>query len=179
MENIYELMQQERQKQELEKLVGVNQETQQFGLSLSPDDAKELMLARNETLKDYGRVEFGEGILDKLIFTFCDSQYINQDNYLAVAAELQDIFYAFKNETGDKVTDDELLDFMKDQYEHAALGDLEYLKEESLGRFAEAVRSGYTDYQYKGGKGQDFKADGEARWNEALYLEALKEQFWD
>ena len=38
-------------------------------MSLTEEDAHELVLCRNASLKKYRRVEFGEGILDKLIFT--------------------------------------------------------------------------------------------------------------
>lgn len=87
-------------------------------------------------------MEFGEGILPKIIFAFCDSAYIDQENYAETIARLQEIFYTFKNETLDEITDDELLEFMREQYEEKCCGDTEYLEGTFLSDFAQMVRSG-------------------------------------
>ena len=114
---IFELLTKNRQRDELAMLDAYNQKTEMFGLALTKEEAKALIVSRDESLKKYGRVEFGKGILDKLVYSFCDSQYISRENYLAVLTRLQDIFYHFKNESQDKLTDDELLTFMRQQYE--------------------------------------------------------------
>ena len=108
---IFELLTKNRQKDELAMLDAYNQKTEMFGLALTKEEAKALIVSRDESLKKYGRVEFGKGILDKLVYSFCDSQYISRENYLAVLTRLQDIFYHFKSESQDKLTDDELLTF--------------------------------------------------------------------
>ncbi len=138
-ESLLEVLQSQKEKKELSVLMQCNEKTESFGLSLTEEDAHELVLCRNASLKKYRRVEFGEGILDKLIFTFCDSQYINQENYREVMEELQDIFYSFKNEAMDLLTDDELLTFMKEQFEEICMGDTEYLESTCLPRFAPFV----------------------------------------
>ena len=119
---IFELLTKNRQKDELAMLDAYNQKTEMFGLALTKEEAKALIVSRDESLKKYGRVEFGKGILDKLVYSFCDSQYISRENYLAVLTRLQDIFYHFKNESQDKLTDDELLTFMRQQYESCVTG---------------------------------------------------------
>ncbi|MBO5113125.1 MAG: hypothetical protein J6C12_07240 [Lachnospiraceae bacterium] len=57
-------------------------------------------------------------------------------------ARLQEIFYTFKNETLDEITDDELLEFMREQYEEKCCGDTEYMEGTFLSDFAQMVRSG-------------------------------------
>ena len=52
-------------------------------------------------------MEFGKGILDKIIFAFCDSDFIYQESYAETIARLQSIFFLFKNESMDELTDDE------------------------------------------------------------------------
>lgn len=177
-DDIFELLQLEKQKNELVTLVSCNEKTQQFGLVLTGEDAKQLMTCRNDSLKRYERVEFGHGILDKLIFAFCDSQYINQENYVEILEQLQDIFYEFKNEAEEKLTDDELMTFMREQFESVCFGDLDYLEGTCLERFAEAIRAGYRDYQQTGGHNAYEKFDEEPRWDKDLYLEVLKELCW-
>lgn len=86
-----------------------------------------LMGVIKEVLKETGRVELREGIIDKLIKEFCDSPYINQENYAETLYELIEIFYEYKNETMDLMTDDELISFMKKSFNGIAQGDLDYL----------------------------------------------------
>ena len=105
------------EKNQLQKVMETNKKTEQFGLELTQEDAKLLVEARGEELKRQKRVEFGEGILPKIIFAFCDSSYIMQDSYVETLCRLQEIFYLFKNESMDLLTDDELLDFMREQFE--------------------------------------------------------------
>lgn len=177
-DNIFELLQMKKEQNELVQLLSFNKSTEKFGLVLSNDDAHELIICRNNSLKKYRRVEFGKGILDKLIYTFCDSQYISQENYLNTLDRLQDIFYEFKNEAEDKLTDDELLTFMKEQFESVCFGDTEYLESTCLSRFASAIRGGYTGYKKTGGHNEYEDLDEEQRWDNELYMEVVKELFW-
>lgn len=101
----------------LTALVSCNQFTHQFGVSLSEEDAAQLLECRRESLTEFGRIEFEGGILPKLIYTFCDSPYIYQDNYLDTLITLQNIFYLYKNESLDELSDDELLQYMKTHFE--------------------------------------------------------------
>ncbi|MDD7371721.1 MAG: DUF6323 family protein [Firmicutes bacterium] len=60
---------------------------------------KQLLLTeKNNTLKEMGRIEFGQSILSQIIYAFCDSSYISQDNYLDSLIRLQEIFFEYKNE---------------------------------------------------------------------------------
>ena len=53
----------------------------QFGLVLKEPEIRELVECRQEALVDTGRVEFGGGILPKLIHALCDSPYIDQETH--------------------------------------------------------------------------------------------------
>ena len=141
------------EKNQLQKVMETNKKTEQFGLELSQENAKLLVEARGEELKRQKRVEFGEGILPKIIFAFCDSSYITQDSYVETLCRLQEIFYLFKNESMDLLTDDELLDFMREQFEQTCFGDLDYLESTCLESFAREVRADYRTYWRQGSKG--------------------------
>lgn len=178
-DNLFELMQQKKQEEEIRALVAVNEKTEEFGLTLSYEEARELVVRRNDSLKSSQRVEFGDSILNKLIYQFCDSQYINQDNYLQTLTDLQDVFYQFKNEAEDNLTDDELMTFMKEQFEEICTGDIDYLAGTCLEKFAEAVRAGYEGYMETGGHGEYGQFDDVVRWDKEIYLSVLKELFWE
>lgn len=126
----------------IQKVLKTNEYTNKFGVSLSEQDAAALLKARKNSLKEQERVEFGEGILPKLIFVFCDSPYIYQDNYADSLEALQDIFYLYKNESLDELTDDELIDYMKKKFEGECQGSLEYLEDTCLEKFARDIRRG-------------------------------------
>jgi len=163
---------------EIGKLLSCNRITEKYGLSLTQKEAEELSVCHKKSLKKYRRVEFGNSILDKLLYTFCDSQYIDQNNYLETMERLQDIFYEFKNETGDKLSDDELLNFMKEQFETVCMGDVSYLEDTCLPRFAFLVRDGYGGYAASQGRGEYEKLSEEKRWDDELYYSVVKELFW-
>ena len=166
-----------QQQNQLAKIVETNQTTQQYGLSLSKEDAELILSERNHALREQRRVEFGEGIIAKIIYEFCDSEFIDQNNYVYMMIRLQEIFYLYKNEMQDEITDDELLHFMKEQFERVCFGDLDYLEGTCLSVFAQAIRAGYRGYKRSEGYGEYSQLDEVPRWDRDLYLEALNELF--
>jgi hypothetical protein len=186
--NMFEMMLAEQQKQELVRVMSCNEKTQQFGLVLTQEDAQLLMDVRKDTLKDNQRVEFGQGILPDIIEAFCDSQYLNQTNYVGTLSDLQEIFYLYKNEAQDEMTDRELIDFMRKQYESICFGDLEYLAGTCLERFARAVRSGYQtqtqtqhrlrdEYSLKDTDNEYNRFSEETRWDYEVYKLKLEDTY--
>lgn len=151
--------------------------TQKYGLVLRKEDAALLAQERANVLRAERRVEFGQSIMPKIIYTFCDSSYVDQDNYCDSLARLQEIFYQYKNEMEDEITDDELLEFMREQFENVCYGDFGYLEGTCLDIFAQAIRAGYSGYRESGGKGEFGKFDIVRRWDRELYLEALMDLF--
>ncbi|UWP59463.1 DUF6323 family protein [Ruminococcus gauvreauii] len=160
---------------QLTKVLEANQYTERFGLVLSQEDAQLLVRERSEVLRAEKRVEFGEGILPQLIFVFCDSQYIDQNNYVETLKRLQEIFYLYKNEMLDEITDAELLEFMKEQFETVCFGDLDYLEGTCLDIFSQAIRAGYRGYRNTNSGGEFHKMDIVKRWDKDVFLQALDE----
>ena len=135
-------MQLEAAKDELRSCEDVNR---RYGLVLTEADITELVELRNQALRSTGRVEFGGGILPKLIRTFCNSPYVDNQNYAAVLADLQDAFYYFKNESGDLFSDDDLIEFMASVFNGRAEGSTELLCSISLEDLCRWARNGFTD----------------------------------
>ncbi len=165
-------------KNQLAKVVDTNQYTEQFGLTLTEQDAALIMEKRNAALKEQRRIEFSDSIVPKIIREFCDSSYIDHNNYVDTIVRLQDIFYLFKNEMNDEITDDELLHLMREQFEQLCFGDLDYLENTCLSDFAQAIRAGYRGYHETDGYGEYSRFDNQVRWDYELYKEALQELFW-
>lgn len=144
---------------QLSKVIETNQYAEKFGLTLSKEDAQLILDHRKTTLREQKRVEFGEGIVAKIIREFCDSEYIDQRNYVDTIVRLQEIFYLYKNEMNDEITDDELIHLMKEQYENLCFGDLDYLENTCLSDFAQAIRAGYGGFKETEGYGEYAKFD--------------------
>src|SRR5574344_673632 len=97
------------QKQQMEReLSALNEKTSRYGLTLSQREITELAEGRMEALQSSGRVEFGEGILPRLALAFCDSPYLNEENYAESLGELQECFYYYKSAAGERFADEEL-----------------------------------------------------------------------
>lgn len=166
------------QQSQISILMESNQYSKKYGLTLTEQDARALALERTNSLKEQKRVEFGQGIIPKLIYAFCDSAYITQENYAETLIQLQDLFYLYKNEMMDEITDDELIHFMKEQFETICYGDLEYLAGTCLENFAQAIRAGYQDYQKQDGYGAYQQLDEVPRWDYELYQQVLQDLCW-
>lgn len=167
-----------QEQNQLSKVIQTNESAEQFGLCLTEQDAKLILEERKNSLAEQKRIEFGEGIAAKIIYEFCDSAYICQSNYVDTIIRLQEIFYLYKNEMQDEITDDELLHLMKEQFENLCFGNLDYLESSCLADFAEAIRAGYSGYKGSDGYGEYSKFDDAKRWDYELYLETLKELCW-
>ena len=122
--NISLVLQDIQKKQAVIELKKCNELTLKYGLTLSNEDINELIENRFKSLKDTGRIEFSEGVLKKIIEAFCDSPYIMQNNYEETLEELQDIFYFFKGEAMEQISDDELIEFMKRDFDGKCQGSI-------------------------------------------------------
>ncbi len=157
------------------KLMETNQYTERFGLTLTQEDAALISAEQKQALQAQKRVEFSESILPEIIYEFCDSDYIFQDNYTESIVRLQEIFFQYKNEMLDEITDKELLHFMREQFEGICGGDFEYLEGTCLNIFAQAIRAGYYGHQRTEGLSVYQGLDEVKRWDRELFLEALSE----
>ncbi|MGN0136934.1 DUF6323 family protein [Anaerotignum sp.] len=183
-ETLMELLQQEQEKKALLQLLDCNRKTTPFGLMLTEADAKLLLSQRKAALRQQHRLEFGEGIIPALIDAFCDSAYITQETYVETLAELQDIFYEYKNESLDLLTDSELLSFMAQQFESVCFGDVEYLRSTCLERFCRAIRQSKPvlekerdEYSLSEGGNPYENLGEEVQWDKDLFLQALLDLF--
>lgn len=134
------------EKQIFTEILTCNNVTSEYGLILREEDVKELLQTRTEALNKSGRIEFNGEIITKVISTFSDSPYISQYNYASTINELVEIFYNYKNETLDYISDDELIEIMKDFFDNYCQGSLELLEGKVLYKIADNIRNGVKDY---------------------------------
>lgn len=123
-----------------------NELTSEYGLMLYEEDVKEILKTRNRALEKSGRIEFNGQIINKIIISFRDSPYISQYNYSDTINELVEIFYNYKNETLDYISDDELIEIMKEHFDNYCQGSLELLEGRVLYKISDNIRRGVKDY---------------------------------
>ncbi len=128
-----------------------NPYTQRFGLMLSEQEIGRLVENRREALEQMGRIEFGGGVIQKLIMEFADSAYLNQDDYADTLIQLQECFYYFKGEAQEELPDDELIHLMKLYYEDVCQGSVEYLQTTMLENHCRDIRYGTQEYRASDG----------------------------
>lgn len=141
-ENFALTIQNMKKKQLAMEIKKCNEITMKYGVTLSDTQIENLINKRFESLKNTGRIEFGDGILKELIEAFCDSPYIIQENYEETLEELQDIFYFFNGEAMDQIADDELIEFMKEYFNGECQGSIEYLSGTNLEELCRNTRYG-------------------------------------
>lgn len=135
-----------------EDLAVCNAATAQYGLQLTEQQMQGLAARRGEALRATGRVEFGRGILRELIVGFGDSPYLTQENYEETIADLQDVFYRRKedSEAGETLADDDLIEALRDAFDHEAAGSVDALADVSVATLrARAERGRAGDYDEK------------------------------
>jgi len=121
-------------------------------LVLSREDAQIIIQEKRKTLKELKLVELGESILPRLHYEFFDCGYIQQSDYKDAMIRLQELFFAYREELRTYVTDDEMLNFMREQFDEGCKGDFDLL-EGRLQDLAQAIRNGYRGYHNSEGKG--------------------------
>ena len=127
---------------EMERMLACNEQLQCHGLFLNGEQCAALTQHRREALQARGRMEFGQSVLPKLIEAFCDSPYLDQSNLEQTLAELIDMFYYFKGESMERLSDDDLIDHMKRAFDKVCQGSLEALAGRSLEELCKQAREG-------------------------------------
>lgn len=148
------------QKQAVLEVLTCNDFTTGYGLYLTEPEARELVETRSYALKATGRVEFGGGALDKIIKEFCDSPYLSTHNYLHTLHELTEIFYYYKSDTSDQVSDDDLIKFMHKEFDGSCHGSLELLGGRTLAAMAKNVHCGLDPYTTEEDEEEEEDEDG-------------------
>jgi len=106
------------------ELMLLSDKTAEYGITLSERDCVDIAECRYESLKENERIEVGLGATQRIIEEFCDSGYVSQMNFRETVEGLLECFYMIKTETLDKVSDDEVLEFLKYLFETECGGDI-------------------------------------------------------
>lgn len=129
----------------IRELESCNPALSRHGLSLSAPDMQALVAGRIEALHETERVELGGGITKDLVLEFAGSPHVSQSHFAEQILELQELFYEFKNESLERVPDDELIAKMRSLFDDVAKGDIAYLAEALFDGLARHIREESLD----------------------------------
>ncbi|QJA08644.1 hypothetical protein HF520_06685 [Romboutsia sp. CE17] len=122
------------------EILELNEKSQIYGLTLNKEDVQEIINSRNNTLKNYGRIELDINVTKRIIENLYKSQYTDKDDYVEVINDLQEIFYYLKNETLDQISDIEIIEIIDEFYNNCS-GRVDIVQEKSE-EFAKKYRWG-------------------------------------
>ena len=122
-----------------------NEHTLRFGLALTETDALRLLAARERTLCETGRVEFGGGVLEALAFALSDSPYLDNAAYPETLETMQELFNYFKGECAELLTDEELIAALVLLYNEGVCGSAEAMYDLDRSDVYRAARMGSLD----------------------------------
>jgi len=113
----HKLIQQQTIATELNEIIKCNNISGIYGLTLTHDQILGLLETRYYALTANDRIEFGSGLIEKLIKAFCDSSFLSMHNYSETLNELIELFYCFKTKYNGLIQDDDLIEDMKKVFE--------------------------------------------------------------
>ena len=164
-------------------LTEVNGRLAAGGLSITREDYRMLAERRAEALADTERVEFGLPAIVEVAGAVAGSPYLSQTSLAEVLAELQDAFYAIRDELSVDVPDAEIADALRncldawgDAAEVASMpaGEVMRFSAEYM-RAAEAGDGG--EYRIVDDEGRAYTFDS-AEWDFDEYVDGWDGEGW-
>lgn len=110
------------------EVVALNEVSAEYGLTLTESQIIDLMETRGNALHENNRIEIGLGAVKKIIENFCSSSFINNDNYSETLNELVEMFYYYKTESHDSISDNDLINMMFDHFENKYFGSIKMMQ---------------------------------------------------
>lgn len=148
MDNLFPLiLNTNSNKKLIDEISGCNEKIKEHGIVISSADVSAIIASRNSALTKSGRIEFSGSIVPKMILLFSDSPYVFKENFVETIDELVEMFFYYKNETLDLISDESLLKWMKIYFNNSCKGSLELLKGRELDKLAHNVRNGCFDFE--------------------------------
>lgn len=125
----------------LKDILLLNEVTSKKGLVLEEKQIFELINYKNDVLKESGRIEISP-ILDKIIYEFYNSPYVDEENYLLTIEQLTETFYLYQKEFDNKLTDEEIIRYLKENFNNNCAGSITLLESDAMEELKSLLLSG-------------------------------------
>lgn len=105
---------------------------------LTKENVLELINNKNSALKEIGRIDLTNSILENIILTFTDSSFVDKNNYMYIFLSLTKIFLYYEKTFSKKLSSEEILKYLKDEFEKNE-GSIELISTISLERLQDKL----------------------------------------
>lgn len=91
---------------------------------LSKEEVKGLIINKNKILKDNGLIEINNNVLKILIEYFSNSSFIDRSNYNEILNELVSVFYSYRINLSNRISDEEIIKYLYYNFENTCNGEI-------------------------------------------------------
>ncbi|KAA8667666.1 DUF6323 family protein [Clostridium sp. MT-14] len=122
---IFDSVSKSKKSNSIDEIFKLNAELSKYNLVLGVEDIKDIINAKNSTLKSQGRIELNLDIIEFIIRKIGKSPYVNQDNLVETINDMYAIFHYVKNCTSDFLPDKQVLEALMFFYGNVYNGSME------------------------------------------------------
>ena len=164
----FSLMKINGDRQFIQNLVDLNAKANNYGLVITETIAREIAVYRSEALIENERFETNSNAISRLTSAFLETRYLNQDDFASTIGEIINLFYLIKNETGNLISDDDLICELLKVFTETCFGSLEIMQSKGLEKILRRYKLGDTDIwdDYENKNWEDYYDIGNESWRE-------------
>lgn len=122
---------------EQKEIIELNKDVKK-DIIITYENAIELINNKNNYLKNIGRIDLSNNIIQNIILTFKDSPYIDKENYMEIFSSLIETFIYYESVFERKLTSEEILNYLKNEFNKNE-GSIELLNSISFERLCDKV----------------------------------------
>lgn len=122
------------------EILDLNKITEKYGLTLSEGQVDDLLETKQESLRENQLFEVGNTVLTGLIINFCNSGYMDKEDYLGNLEGLTEVFYTLRKSLPNTIEDEQIIEYMKKKFENNCNGIVEDLLSSNTDDFYEVLR---------------------------------------
>jgi hypothetical protein len=134
-------------KERVSSILKCNEVLQKHGLILSEKNAYELLKTQQDTVKDVGRIEFKNTIIEDIVTIFSDSIFFTKYDFADQIQEIIEIFYYYREVTEGIVSDEDLIKYLYLSFEGPCQGSLSWLGDNQLNVLLDSLNNGYDIFE--------------------------------
>lgn len=128
-------------KKRVDNILQCNRVLENHGLMITEEQALELIQSQQMAVKDVGRIEFTNTIIEDIITTFSDSQFFTKYDFSNQLNELLEIFYYYREMTDGLLSDDDIIKYLYLSFEGPCQGSLSWLGDNQLNVLLDALHN--------------------------------------
>ena len=122
---------------EQKEIIELNKDVKK-DIIITYENAIELINNKNNYLKNIGRIDLSNNIIQNIILTFKDSPYIDKENYMEIFSSLIETFIYYESVFERKLTSEKILNYLKNEFNKNE-GSIELLNSISFERLCDKV----------------------------------------